>query len=96
MDGIHLDLVRYMGADWGYNPTSLERYRAETGTVGTPDPQDEGWKQWRREQVTNLMRQVYLRSIAIRPDIKVSAAVIAWERGRPARRNTGSRRRCSR
>lgn len=81
VDGIHLDLVRYMGADWGYNPTSLERYRAETGAVGTPDPQDERWKQWRREQVTNLMRQVYLRSIAIRPDIKVSAAVIAWGKG---------------
>lgn len=81
VDGIHLDLVRYMGVDWGYNPTSLERYRAETGAVGTPDPQDEQWKQWRREQVTNLMRQVYLRSIAIRPDIKVSVAVIAWGEG---------------
>ncbi len=81
VDGIHLDLVRYMGADWGYNPTSLERYRAQTGATGTPDPQNEQWKEWRREQVNNLMRQVYLRSIAVRQEVKVSVAVIAWGAG---------------
>ncbi|PTX55026.1 uncharacterized lipoprotein YddW (UPF0748 family) [Melghirimyces profundicolus] len=81
VDGIHLDLVRYMGPEWGYNPVSLERYQKETGAVGRPDPQDEGWKEWRREQVDHLMRKVYLKSIAIRPDIKVSAAVIAWGKG---------------
>ncbi|MDN4593074.1 family 10 glycosylhydrolase [Polycladomyces subterraneus] len=81
VDGIHLDLVRYMGPEWGYNPVSVERFQQQTGTSGLPDPQDERWKAWRREQVTFLMRKVYLKAIAIRPDIKVSAAVIAWGAG---------------
>jgi uncharacterized lipoprotein YddW (UPF0748 family) len=81
VDGIHLDLVRYMGSDWGYNPTALERYQKQTGTADKPAPDDPRWKAWRREQVDHLMRQVYLRSIAIRPDVKVSAAVIAWQQG---------------
>ncbi|OYD09886.1 family 10 glycosylhydrolase [Paludifilum halophilum] len=81
VDGVHLDLVRYMGPEWGYNPTSLERYRMQTGESGIPDPQDEKWKAWRREQVDYLMRKVYLESIAVRPEVKVSAAVIAWGQG---------------
>lgn len=81
VDGIHLDLVRYMGEEWGYNPVSLKRYRKQTGAVGRPDPGDVKWKEWRREQVDHLMRKVYLKSIAIRPDVKVSAAVIAWGKG---------------
>ncbi|MFC4078291.1 family 10 glycosylhydrolase [Salinithrix halophila] len=81
VDGIHLDLVRYMGPEWGYNPVSLERFREQTGFSGTPDPQDEIWKEWRRRQVDHLMRKVYLKAIAIRPQVKVSAAVIAWRQG---------------
>lgn len=81
VDGIHLDLVRYMGPDWGYNPTSLQRFQNQTGRTDRPAPQDEEWKQWRRQQVDHLMRQVYLRSIAVRPEVKVSAAVIAWGAG---------------
>ncbi|PTM58441.1 family 10 glycosylhydrolase [Desmospora activa] len=81
VDGIHLDLVRYMGPDWGYNPTSLQRFQNQTGRADRPDPQDEEWKEWRRQQVDHLMRQVYLRSIAVRPEVKVSAAVIAWGAG---------------
>lgn len=81
VDGIHLDLVRYMGEEWGYNPVSLERYRKQTGAEGRPNPGDAGWKEWRRKQVDHLMRKVYLKSIAIRPELKVSAAVIAWGKG---------------
>ncbi|SDW29825.1 Uncharacterized lipoprotein YddW, UPF0748 family [Marininema mesophilum] len=81
VDGIHLDLVRYMGVDWGYNPTSLERFQKQTGFTGIPDALDESWKEWRRQQVTHLVRKVYLQALAIRVDIKVSAAVIAWSKG---------------
>lgn len=78
VDGIHLDYVRYADRDWGYNPTSLERFRAQTGFRGTPEPTDPAWAQWRRDQVTALVRQVYLRAIALKPHVKVSAALIAW------------------
>lgn len=81
VDGIHLDLVRYMGPEWGYNPTSLERYRKESGTTGKPRPDDPRWMDWRRKQVDHLMRKVYLESVALRPEVKVSAAVIAWGKG---------------
>ncbi|MFD1426534.1 family 10 glycosylhydrolase [Kroppenstedtia sanguinis] len=81
VDGIHLDLVRYMGEEWGYNPVSLERYQKQTGLEEKPHPEDARWKEWRRKQVDHLLRKVYLKSIAIRPDLKVSAAVIAWGKG---------------
>ena len=84
VDGIHLDLVRYAGNDWGYNPAALARYKAETGlpaNAPAPAPGDPRWSQWRRDQVTNLVRQIYIRTIAIKPQVKVSAALIPWGDG---------------
>ncbi len=81
VDGVHLDYIRYAGSQWGYNPVSLRRFLAATGRTVTPAPTDTDWQQWRRDQVTNLMRQVYLESIAINPRVKVSAATIAWGAG---------------
>lgn len=81
VDGVHLDYIRYAGSPWGYNPVSLRRFLAASGRSATPAPLDVDWQQWRRDQVTHLMRQVYLESIAIRPGVKVSAATIAWGAG---------------
>ena len=86
VDGIHFDFVRYGDKDWGYNPVSLARF--ESKALGRtdikrlpnlkPDPTDEIWKQWRRDQVTNLVRKVSLYSKQVNPKVVVSAAVIAW------------------
>lgn len=81
VDGIHFDYVRYMDREYGYNPVSVARFNARFGRVGKPDPGDTAWSQWRRDQVTALVRQTYLRAIAIKPRIKVSAALIAWGSG---------------
>jgi len=81
VDGIHLDYVRYGGAAFGYNPTSVARFNARYGTAGQPDAADPRWADWRREQVTALVRQVYLEAIAIQPQVMVSAATIAWGAG---------------
>ena len=81
VDGIHFDRIRYAGQAFGYNPVSLARYAAVTGAAGTPAPADPAWQAWRRDQVTALMRQIYLESIALRPKLKVSAATIAWGNG---------------
>jgi uncharacterized lipoprotein YddW (UPF0748 family) len=89
VDGIHFDYIRYpearepvpRGAAVGYNPISLERYRRITGRRGVPAPHDELWMAWRRQQLTQLVRKIYLETKAINPRIKVSAAAIAW--GRP-------------
>ena len=42
---------------------------------------DPAWKQWRRDQVTNLVRKVYVHAVQLNPRIVVSAATIAWGNG---------------
>lgn len=85
IDGIHLDYIRYFEqtgtASSGYNPMALERFRRETQTMATPAPRDAAWSDWRRKQVTQLVRQVYLRSIEKKPKVKLSAALISWGNG---------------
>lgn len=81
VDGIHLDYSRYAGTGWGYNPTSLARYNAQYGTSGMPEPDDQRWAEWRRVQTANLMRKIYLKSIAFKPNLKVSSAVVTWGAG---------------
>jgi uncharacterized lipoprotein YddW (UPF0748 family) len=81
LDGIHLDYIRYSNKDWGYNPTSIARFNARYGRSGQPATTDPLWADWRREQVTSLVRRVYLGTTAIRPNVQVSAALIAWGRG---------------
>jgi hypothetical protein len=75
LDGLHLDRVRYPGPNYGYNPTSVARFQAQTGQSGQPDPQDEQWLQWRRDQVTALVRKIYLTTAAINPRLRLSAAL---------------------
>jgi uncharacterized lipoprotein YddW (UPF0748 family) len=83
IDGLHLDYIRYpeYEGDWGRNPRALERFRRLYQRTGDPDPADPQWSEFRRAQVTALMRQIYIRAHAIRPGIKVSASVITWGDG---------------
>jgi uncharacterized lipoprotein YddW (UPF0748 family) len=92
IDGLHLDRIRYpeigiagqtpaTGTSIGYNPTSIARFNLVHGASGTPAQNNALWNQWRRDQVTNLVRRVYLESIAIKPDLIVSAALIAFGGG---------------
>ncbi|HLL76887.1 MAG TPA: family 10 glycosylhydrolase [Pyrinomonadaceae bacterium] len=92
IDGLHLDRIRYpeisitgqtptTGASVGYNPTSVDRFNARHGRGGTPATGDALWSQWRRDQVSNVVRRVYLESLAIKPGLKVSAALIAFGGG---------------
>ena len=88
IDGLNLDRIRYpdlnLGTNvpsWGYNPTALERFRAETGRTGTPTNTDPQWTQWRRDQVSAIVRRVYLEATALKPRIRVSADVITYGNG---------------
>lgn len=78
VDGIHFDFVRYGGAKWGYAPRSVARFNARYRRHGLPAWDDPLWQQWRRDQVTALVRKVYANAVAVRPAIVVSAALIAW------------------
>src|SRR5262245_20432982 len=95
IDGLHLDRIRYpeisisgqtpsTGTNIGYNETSVTRFQRRHGiAAGSPPPaqNDPLWNQWRRDQVSNLVRRVYLNSIAIKPHLKVSASLIAFGGG---------------
>ncbi|MGD8791286.1 MAG: family 10 glycosylhydrolase [Anaerolineae bacterium] len=89
LDGLHLDRIRYpeqMGAycegqiwycqDWGYNPTSLARFQAQTGRDDVPLPLDPQWVDWRRDQVTALVRKIYLAATRADPHLRLSAALV--------------------
>ncbi|EYB67137.1 hypothetical protein DEIPH_ctg051orf0051 [Deinococcus phoenicis] len=79
VDGVQLDRIRYPdGGAWGYDPKTLARYRAETGARGTPAPTDARWQNWKREQVTLLVRRIALEVKAVRPTAWVSAATITY------------------
>ncbi|HYP52024.1 MAG TPA: family 10 glycosylhydrolase, partial [Pyrinomonadaceae bacterium] len=96
IDGLHLDRIRYPefgiaagqpaqtpanGANIGYNQTSVARFNARHNRAGNPATGDALWSQWRRDQVSNVVRRVYLESLAIKPGLKVSAALIAFGGG---------------
>ncbi|MCX7926416.1 MAG: family 10 glycosylhydrolase [Fimbriimonadales bacterium] len=81
IDGIHFDYIRYTGERWGYNPVSIERFNRRNGRTGKPDPTDPLWKQWRRDQVTAVVRKIYAQATTLKPKLKVSAALITWGDG---------------
>lgn len=97
VDGIHLDYIRYpempivsprppgVGLPFsiGYNPTSVERFNATyVRPAGSrPDPWDVSWSDWRREQVRAFVRRLYLEIAYVRPQAKLSAALITFFRG---------------
>ena len=92
IDGLHLDRIRYpefsvagqtpsTGTNIGYNPTSVERFQRHYDIpLGSAPPAQNNpqWNQWRRDQVTNIVRRVYLNALAIKPNLKISAALIAF------------------
>jgi uncharacterized lipoprotein YddW (UPF0748 family) len=81
IDGLHLDYVRYAGNTWGYNPVSVARFNRLHGKTGAPAPTDADWSQFRRDQITALLRKIYLTAAEARPRAKISAATIAWAPG---------------
>ncbi|HVD51955.1 MAG TPA: family 10 glycosylhydrolase, partial [Candidatus Udaeobacter sp.] len=90
IDGLNFDRVRYPDlplpawpADnaWGYNPVALDRFQAATGRVDRPLPNDPQWSQWRRDQITNIVRKVYVETHAIKPYLRISADTITYGDG---------------
>jgi len=82
IDGVHLDYIRYSeDANYGWNPRSIERFSRLELRDGRPLANDPAWSDFRRRQVTEFVRQIYLRSLALKPSIKVSAALISWGNG---------------
>jgi uncharacterized lipoprotein YddW (UPF0748 family) len=90
IDGLNFDRVRYPDLPlaswprdnaWGYNPVALARFHAATGRTDKPLPDDPQWSQWRRDQITSIVRRVYVETFAIKPELRISADTITYEYG---------------
>jgi uncharacterized lipoprotein YddW (UPF0748 family) len=88
IDGINLDRIRYpdnnLGTNvpsWGYNNEAVARFQRETGRTDMPGNSDAQWTQWRRDQITGIVRKIYIESFAIRPSVRVSTDTITYGYG---------------
>lgn len=75
VDGLNLDYIRYPATNWGYNPVAVSRFNAEYGRIGSPSSSDPTWMDWRRDQISNLVKRLYLEIKAVKPHVKLSADV---------------------
>lgn len=79
VDGIQLDRIRYPdGGVWGYDPKVIARFNAETGANGIPAAADPAWLDWKRDQVTGLVRRIALEVKGVRSTLWVTAATITY------------------
>ena len=90
IDGLNFDRVRYpditdtrwpLDNAWGYNPVALARFQAATGRSDSPLPIDAQWSQWRRDQITGIVRKVYLETYTFKPQLRISADTITYGDG---------------
>ncbi|SFD01265.1 family 10 glycosylhydrolase [Streptomyces aidingensis] len=88
VDGINLDYVRYPDSnlapgrsDWGYNDVAVARFQALTGRTDIPGPADPQWSDWRRDQVTGLVRRIYLALWQADPTVRLSMDAITYGHG---------------
>lgn len=88
VDGINLDYVRYPDynsssshSDWGYNAVSVARFQQATGRTDVPEPGDQEWSDWRRDQVTHLVRRIYLGMWEADPQARLSMDAITYGHG---------------
>jgi len=74
LDGLHLDLVRYSGANYSSDPATL---RAFTDALQiTPTLVFTTWQpDFQRAQINALVAQIYSATTALKPNLWVSAAV---------------------
>ncbi|MBM3213423.1 hypothetical protein FJZ36_00680 [Candidatus Poribacteria bacterium] len=84
VDGIHFDYIRYPDSDSCFCDGCLERFQRATGKLVRKWPADAttgslaaAFADWRRNQITALVRAVNQRVREARPGVQVSAAVFA-------------------
>jgi uncharacterized lipoprotein YddW (UPF0748 family) len=81
VDGLNFDYIRYAGNTWGYNSNAVARFNARFNRSGQPATTDPDWLQFRRDQVSALVRKVYLHAAALKPQVKISADTICFAPG---------------
>lgn len=69
VDGIHLDRIRYPGAQWSYDEASLAAFG------DSPSTDRSGWNRFRTALINATVRETFDSLRAVRPDVVLSAAV---------------------
>lgn len=87
VDGVQFDYIRYQNYSGSYGPQDRERFEAWAGVKASKWPADvlpgdksdgplhDRFCEWRCEQVSNLVRACAEACRAVRPDVRISAAV---------------------
>jgi uncharacterized lipoprotein YddW (UPF0748 family) len=83
VDGIHFDYIRYPDGDHCFCAGCRERFAKAAGVAIEHWPQDvlangpfrQQWLDWRRGNITTVVRAVSEQARAVKPKIKISAAV---------------------
>jgi len=91
VDGLHFDYIRYPDSAHCYCAGCRERFQKASGiqmpgwpgSVLAEGPHREAWLEWRRTNITTVVRAVATRARALKPGLKISAAVFRdWPRDR--------------
>jgi len=78
VDGLHLDYIRFprdvspKSSDYPHDCKTLALYKKATGKK--PEQDGHRWDQWRRDQVTQLVRDIRRMMRKVRPKAKLTAA----------------------
>jgi uncharacterized lipoprotein YddW (UPF0748 family) len=83
VDGVHLDYVRFAGADAGYGPEDRDAFERDSAQsvdhwpacVAERGPRRAAWLEWREKQVNAEMEGIAGAVRAARPGARLSAAV---------------------
>jgi acetoin utilization deacetylase AcuC-like enzyme len=83
VDGIHFDYIRYPDDEHCFCAGCRQRFQRATAVAARKWPQDalpggparQAWLDWRRDNITAVVKAVSEQARALRPEIKLSAAV---------------------
>lgn len=74
LDGLQMDYIRYPDSKpfYGYTPENIQRFRAAKGEKAALEESNPEWKDWRRDQVTEVVKLLAAKARALKPEIQVS------------------------
>ncbi len=74
LDGLQFDYIRYpdLAPHYGYTTVNVKRFRQASG-LQTIDDNSQVWKNWKRDQVTQLLALLVREARKLRPNIQVSS-----------------------
>ena len=75
VDGLHLDYIRFPAQTYSYDPASVRVFRQKFGAA--PQSRPRAWRLWRQNSISRLLDSLYADVKKIKPDLVVSAAVVA-------------------